>query len=329
MRPAETAITRLLRSHAFILILIILAGISAFVHMPDGMSNVTDGIDRGLLFESPGHWIADPARSRWWALSLNLLVIGVMTIINRRYNLLRTMTWLFGGLFAVMEAASPETLRLFTGGQLGALTLLWCLWLMFSTYHRRRLTKRVFMTFCLLSAGSMVQYGFVVFTGVMLSGCAQMRIFTLRTVTAALLGIITPWWIAFGMGFASFSQLHLPELSNPFAAMDTTGLLQVYLPVGVTLLAGIVCGMANLIKIISFNARMRAYHGLLSVTSVVAGIMAVVDFTNIEFYIPLLNACVALQAAHFFRINLQRRGYIMILLLIAAYSGIWLWKLMI
>lgn len=329
MTPFELRTTQVLRSRLCSLLLVVFALASAYAPMPTVGLGPLAGIDRGLLFASPGHWLPDGPRAFGWALALNLLVMGLMALINRRYNLLRTLSWLFVGIFGVMEAASPETLRAFTGGQFAAFLVMWCVWLMFSTYHKRRRTKRVFMVFCLMSAACMVQYGFVVYLGVFLAGCAQMRIFSFRTLLAAVLGLVTPWWIVFGMGFAVPADLHMPVVANPFRAMDSVESLQLFVPVGVTLLAGLVCGTTNLFKIIGLNARMRALNGLLTVTSIVTGIMAIIDFTNIEFYIPLLNACVAFQIGYFFRNNIQRRAYVPVLLLLCVYIGIWIWKLII
>ncbi len=326
MKPVEINISRFLRSRVCAVILMALACVSAFIPMPD-IPEIGIDTGRGLLFSSPESWVTTPGASRGWALGLNLVTIGVMTMINRHYNLLRTISWFFVAMFAVMEAASPETLRVFTGGQLAVLVILWCLRLMYSSYHRRRRTKKIFMVFCLISAASMVQYGFVVFIPVMLVGSVQMRVFTLRGAIAALLGTITPWWIAFGLNPELIHQFALPVISNPLTGESIPEIIQMFLAPATALLAGLICGGANLIKILNMNARMRALHGLLSVTSIVTGIMTIIDFSNIDFYIPLLNACVACQIGYFFRINVLRRGYLCVIILLAAFTGIWIWKL--
>lgn len=327
MKPVEEKLTTLLRSRICALILLALSCASAFLPMPP-VPELT-GSGRGFLFASPENWASDPVSSQRWALALNLLIILTMSLINRRHNLLKTMSWLFIAMFAVMEAASPYTLRILTGGQVAALTLLWCLRLMYSAYHRKRRTRKIFMTFCLLSAGSMIQYGFVVFIPVMLIGCAQMRVFKIRSVGAALLGLITPWWIVFGLGLVHLSDISLPDPVNPLAALSAPDRLQVFAAPALTLLAGLACGGFNLVKVLNMNARMRALHGLLALTSIVTGLMVLLDYTNLDFYLPLLNACVAFQIGQFFRINTLQRGYVLVVVLLTLFIGIWIWQFLI
>lgn len=329
MKAAEEKLSHFVSSRACALILIALACVSAFIPMPPVADTVDATFSRGLLFDTSGTWISDPATSRGWALGMMLATMVVMAMINRRYNLIRGITWLPVAMFAVMQAASPVTLRILTDAQPAALLMLWCLRLMYTTYHRPRRTKKIFMTFCLLSAGSMVQYGFLLFIPVMLIGCVQMRVFNIRSIAAALLGAVTPWWIVFGLDLAPLSAFRLPSIPNPLADISLTEALQLFVAPALTLLAGLVCGCFNLVKMITMKARKRALHGLLAIMSIMTGIGALADFTNIDFYIPLLNACVAFQIGHIFLVNEDNRGYIGILLLIAAYTSIWIWELIV
>ncbi|MCM1111484.1 MAG: hypothetical protein NC336_09760 [Clostridium sp.] len=328
MKPREIALTRMLRARWFAILLILLSFASAF--FPDECRPISLTLaDHRTLFPAPSRWIADPQLSRWLALAANLGVILVMFYINRRFNLLRTISLLFVAMYAVMESATPSSLMWFSGGQVAALTVIGCMGVMFSVYNRPELTRRVFLVFCLLASCSLTQIGFPVYLAVFLIGCAQMRVFSFRTFVAALLGIVTPLWIVFGAGVRSPHDFHIPPIVNPFSGVDLQVSLQLFLTVGFTLLVGVVTGVANLLRFMRMNAQTRSLNGLLGIIGITTGLMAVVDFTNIEFYIPLLNATTAFQTGHFFRMNQKRRAYILILVLLAVYSAMWLWKILL
>lgn len=328
MKPAEQRITRFLRTRWFTFSVIAIALLTAF--FPEHNTPVSLTVsDHGILFPSPYLWTSDLSFSRWLALAVNMSVVFLMVYLNRRFNMMRTMNLLFVAMFMLMESATPSTLMCFSGGQLAALVIMSCLGAMYSVYNAPVLIKRVFLVFCALSACSLIQAGFPVYIAVFIIGSAQMRIFSLRTLAAAILGIITPLWIVLGLGFASFSGFHLPQLVNPFSSLPIQVSLQLFVTVGVTLLTGLVTGTANLLRIISLNARTRAYSSLLALIGIVTGLMAMLDFTNIEFYIPLLNACTAFQLGYFFRFNASRRAYLPVLILIAAYISLWIWKILI
>ena len=92
-----------------------------------------------------------------------------------------------------------------------------------------------------------------------------------------------------------------------------------------TIIIGFLLGLANLIRIIGFNAQARAYNGFLSLLGITTGVLAIMNFTDLQVYVPLLNACVAFQVGHFFRATASRRGYILILGLLASYTALYIW----
>ena len=87
-------------------------------------------------------------------------------------------------------------------------------------------------------------------------------------------------------------------------------------------------GMANILRILSFNTRGRSYNGLMSLISLCTGVGAILNFTDICFYAVLLNAVAAFQVGLFFRYSASRRGYIAVLILLASYAGLFCWQYM-
>lgn len=329
MRPVEQRYTRLLRSGWVALLIICLSLATAFSPWTEGESWLVP-VNHGILFPSPSQWsFMTPGLSRWLAVGLNVAMGALMIWMNRRFNLLRTMSVLFVGLFMLMECATPTALTHFTSGQCAAIVVTGCVFGMLSAYNAPGLTRRIFLVFCVVAACSLFQWGFPVYLAVMMIGCAQMRIFSWRSVAAALLGVVTPVWIVLGLSLATPGDIHLPQLVNPYEGVAPQRVIQLFSAVAFTLLAATVTGIANLIHVLGKNARTRAFNGLLSLTGIVTGAMAVLDFTNIEFYIPLLNALTAMQTGYFFRTFAARRAYIAVTILLLGYIALWIWKISI
>lgn len=304
MTRRETHITNVIRSRGVAMLLMILGS---------WMVLATPGFD--LL------GLADPA-----SLVMTLLTGAAMIMANRQFNLMRTTSLFFAGLFMVSCGATPT---LFTSGimpALLALTVMTAMWVMFSVYNERRSDRRIFLVFTLLSAGSLLSPVFLFYIPVFLIGLGQMRIFRFKKLLAALIGIATPWWIALGLGVVPLPRLPHIFFTPPSMILDNPGGWPFMATVALTLVVGFLTGSVNLIRILGFNSRARAVNGLLSLTGIATGVFAMVNFTNLSTYVVLLNVCAAFQTGHFFRATVNRRGYIFVLSLLASYAGLYIWS---
>ena len=88
---------------------------------------------------------------------------------------------------------------------------------------------------------------------------------------------------------------------------------------------GILFLVANLMKILSYNARTRAFNGYLTLLLIFTMVVMLLNFNNFTFYIPLLNCLVAYQVGHFFTYRRHRWSYLAILFLICCYAGFYVW----
>ncbi len=251
-----------------------------------------------------------------------------MIMINRQFNLLRTTSLFFAGLFMVMCGATPGV---FTGGLTPALlaaTVTCSIWIMFTLYNERRSDRRIFLAFTLLSAGAILDWAFLFYIPVFIAGIGQMRIFRFKKILAAIIGIITPWWIALGLGLVPVPRIPHIFFTPPAMLAETPGGWPFLSAVALTLAIGFFTGSINLLRILGFNARSRAINGLLSITGIATGVFAIVNFTHIATYVILLNVTVAFQVGHFFRATVNRRGYIFVLALLVAYTGLYIWSIL-
>ena len=262
------------------------------------------------------------------ALSLaGILCAGLLAItITRIFNLLRTLTALAGGMFFAMQAAYPQGMTAFNGGTLAVLLVPLTVFVLFTTFSNPGRTRRIFLIFFLLTLGGLTQAGFLLFIPVFAIGCLQMRIFNLRTFTAGLLGIITPPWILIGFGIIDPWQITLPRPVMLWNIVAPGALVQIIATTAVTIITGAVFIAMNLLKILSYNSRVRAFNGFLTTAWIFSAVFTVIDFNDFYFFLPLLNMLTAYQVAHFFTYRRSRRSYMAIMFIMALYAGLCIWS---
>lgn len=328
MTRKEVTFTRIIRSRGMA-VLIALAAIfmTLQAYALGKIPQIPDF--RTIAFPTPSEWISSPLISMW----VNIFLVGataeVMILINRHFNLLRTTSIFFVAYFAFTMAATPAVLGQLSASSLLALFVMGGIWILFSIYDIRPSSRRVFLAFFLLGLGLLVEYTFALYIPLFIAGLGQMKILRIKKIIAAILGIITPAWIAWGLAIVPVPEIPKFEFTPPAMLLSMPQIWPLLTAAALTLLTGFFLGCFNLIKIMGFNAQARAYNGLIALISIATGVFAIVNFTNIAFYLTVLNACVAFQVGHFFRLTVMRRGYIVVTTLMAAYLGIYVWAMLI
>ena len=281
----------------------------------------------GFGLPSANLWLPFNLTSAGINLCLNLGVALLTVYINRAFNVLRSLTSLVATMFLAMQIASPSVLGQFYGGTLLAIVAMLGIMLLFSVFTDPVGQRRVFLIFFLLGGAAFTQVAYLFYVPVFMLGCVQMRVFTFRTFLAALLGLITPPWILFGFGIVGPGEMRWPGMVVAWSLFDEADKLQALVTVGFTLLVGTVFTVANILKILSYNSRVRAFNGFLTMLLIFTAIFILVNFNDFTFYIPLLNCLVAYQVGHFFTYRRHRRSYVPILLLVLAYGALYVWAL--
>lgn len=286
---------------------------------------VTLGSPLGIGLPPAGEWIGSPLLSLVASVVCTAAAGVLMVNVNREFNVFRSLTSLVAGLFFIMQTALPPVMARFYGGDLMVVLVLVCVVLLFSSWSDNTCQRRVFLIFLLLSLAGFTDLSYLLYLPVFLLGCVQMRIFGLRTFLAAGMGVITPPWILFGFGIVDPSALHWPQLELAWSMFRTPEVVRALAVTGFTLVSGIGFTVANLLKILSYNSRVRAFNGFLTLSLFATGVFSILNFNNFAFYIPLLNILTAYQIAHFFTYRRNRRSYIPILLVAGAYIGFCIW----
>lgn len=281
---------------------------------------------RALPSLTPSGWLGFMPELSW---GVNFAVLSAtawaMIAINRQFNILRTLSVFFAAYFLFITCSTPF-MSCFAGtSSVLAACMIFCMWILFTLYNEPHSNRRIFLIFAILSVGTLYDWKFLFFIPLFVIGLAQMRILRTKKIIAALIGIFTPPWIVFGLDLMPIP--HLPHIffTPPTILLQSPEALPFLCTVLLTMTIGFLLGSINLLRILGFNARARAYNGFLAVLGIYTGILAIINFTALPDYMTLLNACVAFQVGHFFRATASRRGYILIVLLFAAYTSLYLW----
>lgn len=293
------AVTQYVHSRAFagLMLAIAFAGI-AFTFFSGDYLEITG--DQGFVVPSADEWLRNSWLSFAAALACNAVVVVMAAFLERLYNVLRSVTALPLALIGVFQLATPELCVQFYTGTLLAVLMVGCLMVLFSCYRTPGLTRRIFFIFLILSAGCATQYCYAFYLPVFLLGCGQMRVFNGRTLVAALLGLITPWWIMGATGLLTAETLHMPEFVSVFAMLNSQSAAHLLITVGITALLLVGCYVMNVFKTIAYNARTRAFSGALATLSLVTLLGTLLDYHNLISYLPLLNFCAAYEVAGYF-----------------------------
>lgn len=282
----------------------------------------------GIGLRPAREWTGTPMSSLTASFACSIAMGVLMLYISRVFNVMRSMTTLGIALFFVMQTSLPSVMDRFYGGDLAGVLLLMCVVLLFGTYADPSSQRSIFLIFFLLTLAAFTDLSFAVYLPVFLLGTIQMRIFSLRTFLAAGMGVLTPPWILMGFGIIHPDELHFPGFQMAWDMFHNPDVVQALVVTGFTLLIGLSFLAPNILKIISYNSKIRAYNGFLTLMMVATGLSILLNFNNFPFYIPILNCLTAYQIAHFFTYRRSLRSYIPILLICIIYFGFYAWTLM-
>ena len=285
----------------------------------------------GILLSAPSTWLGgSPVLSLCVNVAILCGIVVFMEFVLKLFNVLRTVTDLPSALAAIMLMATPALMGQLCGGTLICL-LMWGLTaIMFSTFGVPYGTqRRIFLIFFALVFGALFQYALIFYVPMLLIATVQMRIFNLRTLLAAGIGMITPVWLVLGFGIISPSDLSLPRLVSIFANHDSWLSLPDLLSFGLTALLAVAGIIINVFKYIAYNARTRAYNGMLLLMTLWTIILMCVDFDNAALYQPLLITLSSCQLGHYFSVHRYGRSYIPVLIIIIMYLSLYAWNLVI
>ena len=317
MRPVEETLTRIVRGRLFALSLFIV-GLIFFV---SGKANIiSDGLTTiGYAGEFPVLTFSSSFLTGLASFSLIFLTVSTMVLMNRFLNLLRTNSKLYVGLFMLMVATCPGGAGLSLNGLLMTFVGMFSLMMLYTTYQKKIPTRRIFLVFVLLCFGASVQWSYAALIPAFLFCCGPLRCLSLRSVMATAVGVFTPLWILWGFGYVNLDALMPLNISLPTASVFSAYSPAALVAVTVTLVATFFVTGYNTLRIFGLNARTRAFNGVFAVMTLWVALISIVDFGHALDYYPFLAALTAMQSTLFFRITMENRSYVYVLILSLAY----------
>lgn len=255
-----------------------------------------------------------------WAVNMVVVFVAAVMLnwLNKTYVFIREHTMMFVTVFLCATLSNPVVSMSLGTPTLLALALVVCTYVMFGTFQQRDSQSMAFLITMILTVCAMQSFVFALYIPVFIVGFFQMRIFTLRTLLAVLVGIVVPVWTATAFGWIDPAQVRLPDLLGGIATLrggvDAGLLLQPMFMVAV----GTILGLSNALTLISYRQQLRAYNGFINVMAVATVLFMVADVSHAEAYAVVANMLAAVQVAHFFTIRKMPKLYIVFFALMAV-----------
>lgn len=322
-------ITQFLHNRYGAVLMTLTAIVGVVIAHSEGLLSPLTG-DFGLLVQSPENWFEQGSVSITVCIVLNVLVAFSAITLNKQYNTMRSLSMLVAGLFMIMQLSSPSVLCYLNGSVVMAVGISIITLLLFSIFSDYANSRRVFLIFFLLAAFASFEYSFLFYVPVLFLGLSQMRVFTLRTFMAAIIGFITPAWILAGFGLITLDSIKLPDFTPFITAINTPGIWLQLSVTGFTIILGLTFMAMNVMKMFSYNSRIRAANGFLTTLMLATMLFIFIDYNNIMVYVVLLNILVSYQVGHYFATHIQsQNSYIGILSLLFIYLSFFVLRLVL
>lgn len=282
----------------------------------------------GLLLPEAGGWLP-PTLLNQLVNSLLILLGGILLLrINNRFSLIQKHTLLPFIFFLLFELATPS-LTLLGNGNITAVVMLLLFMIFFQSYQLEK-AQPAFLIFGALALCTLFCTRFAYFVPLFLIGFFQIRYLSVKSLLGALIGFITPFWIAVGIDLIPLEQLKmlLPRFSLVLPQTLPYENPQFWIIV-LTALLGLFSGTTMLYTTFNEKRQIRAYNGFINLLSIYAAILLLLDCHNYLYYLPLLNAAVAMQAAFFFTNNGGRKPVVIsFYLILVLYIALFIWNLL-
>ncbi len=268
----------------------------------------------------------DTYNSVWPVLSNSIIIIFISILLNylsQRNEMAKDENLLPILFFTLFQALTPALIYHHLYTQLTTLLLLVVIALLYTCYQQyQSATEKMFIIGLLLSGTSLFSVHILYFLPLLIIGLIQMQVASARTIAAMIVGIVTPYWILWGMGWVDMSQCDFSFLA--ITSQIPSFSYDIIPCIGVMLI-GLFAGFGNLMNAFNENNKTRAKNGFINITSVYTALLLLIDNSNYLQYMPLLNSCVALQLCYFFTSRQGRTYNIMFYTLVLTLIGYTAW----
>lgn len=289
--------------------------------------------NHGIVFPSINLWL--PSALYPWAdyiaVAGQVVLAAILVAVNHFYKISRSSSVTFAALFLWLQGMLPSLATQIHSGLFVGTVMLAAVALMLGSYNAPRNVRSIYLAFFLMSAASLWQIVLLPLTaGMLVFGLPSMKVFRLKALLAALLGIATPWWIMFCIGFPVKPDFNWHFSAAVFTTIPRWQLIHLIVAVVLSIGVGMALTMVNMLRIISANSRIRSTNGLLVLMAAVTTILLLVDSDNFPAYLTLINIFAAFQLGHFLHIYKGTRlCYGAVSVLVGLEFAMYVWELWI
>ena len=243
-----------------------------------------------------------------------LLTATLLTKIATHFQLVKEQTLLPLLFFLLFQLLTPTFINHFEPANILSLILFVLVAILYTCYQENRSTEKSFIIALIVSTLSFVEAHILYLLPILIIGIIQMQAASLRTFAAMIVGLFTPYWIVWGVGWVELSHFDFTTLA--LSLQIPTIDIQL-IPVAVIMFIGFMCGISNLYNAFNEKIYTRATNGFINLLSTYTALLLIIDNTNYLQYLPILCGCVALQTSYFFTTRTKRTTTIALIVLVA------------
>lgn len=271
------------------------------------------------------NWIPDININGIISIVINAAIISItaflLTRLNAHFPLIKEHTSLPTVFFLLLEMSSISLINHYSPANLTACLIYICIFILYTCYQQGNSPEQSFIVGLIFSIISISDAHALYLLPIFIVGFHLMRTLSIRTIIALMIGLITPYWIIWGMGWIEHTQLDFSALT---LNLQWPKLSITLIPAIFAILLGMFTGTSNLLNAHTEKIQTRAYNGFINLLSVYTTILMCIDYEHHDIYLPVLNMCISLQAAYYFA---NKRNKINIILFYSIITLLLIWQI--
>ena len=243
-----------------------------------------------------------------------LLTATLLTKIATHFQLVKEQTLLPLLFFLLFQLLTPSFINQFEPANILSLIVFVLVAILYTCYQENRSTEKNFIIALIVSTLSFVDAHILYLLPVLIIGIIQMQAASLRTFAAMIVGLLTPYWIVWGLGWVDLAHFDFTTLA---ISLQIPRIDIQLIPIATVMLLGFVMGIGNLYNAFNEKIYTRATNGFVNILSTYTALLLIVDNVNYTHYLPILCGCVSLQTSYFFTTRTKRTSTIALIVLVA------------
>ena len=274
---------------------------------------------------------------REWSDLISLGIVAAISYVmieaNTAFTLIRTRTTFPVCMYAFL-ASTLLFLHSYGGESWAPLAFLLAVCQLFASFESNSASAFIFNSFFVLSLGTFSFPHMVYFCPLFLMGMIPFRSMGAKTFVAALLGLLTPYWLLFGyaLWFDQMSLFHAPLVGmTQFQPIEYGHLmLDEILSWGIIALL-LVTGCVHYWQVAYMDkTRTRIYHFFLTFVGLFALLFSILQPSSLHVWMQMQLICASFLMGHLFSLTRNRFSGILfmvtfvVIILLSLYN---LWRL--